>query len=169
MKAWIGIDPGVTGAVACIAEDNSLFVLDWPGSSRAWDFLNALNKQFSIQAAVIEAIHFYPRQVKGKKNFRSSRSIDLLQRNAGIWWGILVSLGFPRLKVDPKRWQAGQVFPFMGKDPKKRSLAAARKLFPNCEHILREKDHNRADAILIARFAMNYNAKKIGIMNQGGD
>jgi crossover junction endodeoxyribonuclease RuvC len=52
----------------------------------------------------------------------------------------------------PREWQKGLVRPSDGKDPKERSLTVARRLFPDAE-LSRKKDHNRADALLLAWWA----------------
>ena len=57
------------------------------------------------------------------------------------------------IKATPHNWQKGLVLPSEGPDPKARSLAVARRLFPDqLDKLKRKGDHNRADALLIAEY-----------------
>jgi hypothetical protein len=70
-------------------------------------------------------------------------------------------------RVTPRSWKAfygikepvkGVVGPDGKKlpDGKKQALALARKFWPGCQAFAREKDHNRAEAALIARFGQRH-------------
>jgi crossover junction endodeoxyribonuclease RuvC len=72
--------------------------------------------------------------------------------NFGTWQGIIAVLGLPCLMPRPAEWQKGLVRKSDGKDPKARSLAVARRLFPDAE-LSKKKDHGRADALLLAWWA----------------
>ncbi len=146
-SAYIGIDPGVTGAIALI-HDDGLEVFDWPGDEvAASDLIMSLRVKYRIKGAALEDMGIGP--ALGK--FGSSR----LSENKGIWRGVLASHGIPFRLVRPQTWKKG-VLPmggkFTDKEKKKASLAVARRLFPSAD-LGREKDHNRADALLIADWA----------------
>jgi crossover junction endodeoxyribonuclease RuvC len=79
-------------------------------------------------------------------------------RSFGEWLGILAALGIPHVLVTPRQWQRGLVRPSDGPDPKCRSLAVARRLFPDID-LHRKKDHHCADALLIAYWAKKGDAK----------
>jgi crossover junction endodeoxyribonuclease RuvC len=76
-------------------------------------------------------------------------SVFSFGENFGIWQGILAALGIPFLMPRPREWQKGLVRPSDGHDTKSRSLAVARRLFPDAP-LAKKKDHNRADALLLA-------------------
>ena len=140
--AYIGIDPGMTGAIAVIHEEGQL-VEDWPGDEvAASELVRDICRVYDIRRAAIEDLGAGP--PKGKLGFAK------LSENKGIWRGILASQGIPYQLVRPQAWMKGMV-PRRNSDEKP-SLAVARRLFPNME-LHRRSDHNRADALLIAEWA----------------
>ena len=64
----------------------------------------------------------------------------------------MAALSIPYVAPRPQEWQRGLVDRKAGKDIKAASLATARRLFPGAS-LAREKDHGRADALLIAWWA----------------
>lgn len=144
-KAWIGIDPGLKGAAALLPRREVPQVQDWPGDPvAAADILRSWGLEYDILLVGLEFVHAMPKQ--------GSSSTFKLGLNAGVWEGIVATLGLPCLKPRPRDWQAGLVKPSDGPDPKARSLAVARRLFPEAE-LGRKKDHGRADALLISWWA----------------
>ena len=73
-------------------------------------------------------------------------------RNLGAWEGLLAALHISYVMPAPQQWQRGLIMPSDGADPKARSLAVARRLFPDAD-LSRKKDHGRADALLLAWWA----------------
>jgi len=123
--AFLGIDPGVTGAIALIHPEGQV-VEDWPGDE-------------------VAAVRFGAGPPKGKFGFIK------LSENKGIWRGVLASHGVPFVLVRPQEWMKGTV-PKKESGTVKPSLTVARRLFPNMD-LHRKADHNRADALLIAEWA----------------
>lgn len=162
LEAWIGIDPGLTGAAALIDEKDNLQLFDWPGVAVAWDCIREWSGRFRIQAAVLERIDPHP--VDGRR--LDIVGIGKLIHNAGQWDGILVAAGVPYLRRTPQQWQKGLIQKHSGPTTKKRALAAARKLYPNCKLISQAKHHNRADAILIAKHAQGYTPERIKLIKE---
>lgn len=70
---------------------------------------------------------------------------------AGLWEGIVAALGIPYTVSHPKTWQNSMIRDVPGTDTKARSVLAASRLFPGLD-LSRKKDHNRADAALIAEY-----------------
>jgi crossover junction endodeoxyribonuclease RuvC len=139
--AWIGIDPGKTGAAALI-HDEGQELLDWPGSpALVVDRLTDWRFDYDVRLAALESVHAMPKQ--------GVTSVFHFGENFGTWQGILAALGIPFLMPRPREWQRGLVRPSDGPDTKSRSLAVARRLFPDAP-LTRKKDHNRADALLLA-------------------
>lgn len=143
-RAWIGIDPGKSGAIALIHRDGQI-VEDWPGDAAgAVELLLTWRVEFNIELAALESVHAMPGQgVKSTFSFG---------QNLGQWQGILAALSIPHVMPRPQEWQKGQVSPSDGADAKARSMAVARRLFPDAE-LDRKKDHGRADALLLAWWA----------------
>jgi crossover junction endodeoxyribonuclease RuvC len=143
-KAWMGIDPGIKGAAALIHDDGQE-VFDWPGDpSLAADKIREWILEYDVRLAALESVSAMPKQ--------GVSSTFKFGQNLGQWQGILSVLPIPYLMPRPREWQKGLVRPSDGKDPKERSLTVARRLFPDAE-LSRKKDHNRADALLLAWWA----------------
>ena len=144
MKAYIGIDPGQEGAVALLC-DGLPQVQDWPGDpGAAAEILKGWNVEYQVQLVALESVHAMPKQ--------GVSSTFKFGVNFGAWQGILSALGLSYLMPRPTEWQKGLVRKSDGPDPKARSLAVARRLFPDAE-LSRKKDHGRADALLLAWWA----------------
>jgi crossover junction endodeoxyribonuclease RuvC len=69
----------------------------------------------------------------------------------GVWIGVCAGLNFPYQLVAPVTWKK-RLMADMGKE-KDASRVKAMQLYPHIASSLsRKKDHNRADALLLARF-----------------
>jgi hypothetical protein len=144
MKAYMGIDPGKTGAWAILDADGEVTLGDYDeDTARLYGDLRGAcwEGDTSIILAALERVHAMPGQ--------GVSSSFTFGENYGIWQGLLVALGVPWLTVTPQTWQKGIVAPKSGKDG---SLQAARRLFPSVD-LHRQKDHGKADALLIAYWA----------------
>jgi hypothetical protein len=139
-KAFLGIDPGKTGAAAIIhAEGHDL--TDWTDVSTAAEKLTEWKFQYSIEAAALERVGAMPKQgVTSTFNFGV---------NFGSWQGLLSALGISYFMPRPQEWKKGLIHKGDGQDPKAASLAVARRLFPTAD-LGRKKDHGRAEALLLA-------------------
>ncbi len=125
-SAYIGIDPGASGAVALISQDGEVRVKDWPGCIvNAADYLRAWRVDYRIELAAVEVQAAMPKQ--------GVTSMFRLGTNYGAWLGILAALGIPTALVKPRQWQAGVLLKQDGPDTKAQSLAAARRLWPDLE------------------------------------
>lgn len=143
-RAWIGIDPGKSGAIALIHRDGQI-AEDWPGDAAgAAEMLLTWRLEFSIELVALERVHAMPGQ--------GVKSMFSFGQNLGQWQGILAALQIPYVMPRPQEWQRGLVNPSDGPDAKARSLAVARRLFPDAD-LSRKKDHGRADALLLAWWA----------------
>lgn len=146
---FIGIDPGKTGAVAIISARSKGGKLDtrhW--SAEVFDWSQDVMLQLPMPGmdclATLEAVHAFPGQgVCSSFNFGTSY---------GWWLGVLDSWGYKYKTVSPVKWKRN--LGLIGKD-KNASLALAQALYPEIANKLaRKKDHGRAEALLIAHFAM---------------
>jgi len=151
MKAYAGIDPGNSGAIAFLLSDDLPRVYDWPGdASAAAEIVKDLHSECRVQLAALEKVHSMPKQ-----GISSTFKFGV---NFGIWQGILAMIGWPHLMPRPQEWQKGLVSKTDGPDPKSRSLAVARRLFPDVD-LSKKKHDGRADALLLAWWAKQQGQK----------
>ena len=143
----VGIDPGLTGAIAVIADGNTL-VYDMPTFQysakgfvkRAFDAQPFANMLPSAPANVfIERVNAFPGQGVG-----SMFSLGM------SYWGVhsvCKALGHNVTLVEAKAWKNH----FGLSKEKDASLSLARKMYPQVDLRL-AKHHNRAEALLIAAY-----------------
>lgn len=158
---YVGIDPGLSGAVAAITGDE-LTIIDTPilkvGNKREMNTKAAAailksmrvtkgneswslpNKQPAILCA-IEKVHSMPKQ--------GVSSVWSFAKNFGQWLGILAALGIPHELVTPQAWKRMM----MNGMPKEKdaSIQRVHQLFPEADVTLK-KHHGRADALLMAEY-----------------
>jgi crossover junction endodeoxyribonuclease RuvC len=153
----IGIDPGLTGAVAFYSpeDDEVLEVHDMPvmmksktkkktkNQVNAVELANIINEgldNYGIDAAVVEQVHSMPGQ--------GVSSVFTFGESAGVIRGILAALKIQTIYVTPQKWK--KAANLIGKD-KDMARTLAIQMYPYSS-LSRKKDIGRADAILIARF-----------------
>lgn len=153
MTYKIGIDPGVTGAIAFLGlSPQDSFIIDMPtefsGSNRrrrvsAPQLVMELKTYWPITEAVVEDVHAMPRN--------GSMALFSLGRSLGVVLGVLASAGIPVKMAGARRWKK-----IAGLEPgadKQQSRSRALELAPHLAGELKRKcDHNRAEAFLIAMF-----------------
>ena len=149
MTYRIGIDPGISGAIAILNDTFELVeCYDMPimASSNSKNQVNSaalanlIKKHGYTMTAYLERVSAMPGQgVSSMFSFGTSY---------GIVQGVLAALGIPVVLVTPQAWKkrAG----LTGKD-KDLARTLAIRLYPGGD-LSRKKDIGRADAILIARF-----------------
>jgi hypothetical protein len=146
----IGIDPGLTGAVAVLAPDGALeAVCDTPtlmlrtsrGTRQEYDVpgLAALLAPYSGPQShvLIEEAQSMPQQ--------GVRSMFTCGLGMGIWLGVLAALKFPYTRVRPQIWKRALG---LSKN-KEQARLRAQQLFPAADLRLR-RHHGRAEALLLA-------------------
>ena len=136
---YIGIDPGATGAIALLYNEGGQEVLDFTDPM-------CLNAMEEILDAGEEVKAMIEKQWLRKGD---STRVGVLIENYGIWIGRCQALCIDYNVVASRTWKAK-----MGVTSDKNSaLDAARFLFPNMvNRLARQKDHNRAEALLIAEY-----------------
>ena len=162
MTVFVGIDTGLTGAVA-FRNDSSMKVFDTPtikeekrGKSRRIYDVKAMDRLFlpytKIDVVVaLELAHAFP----GEGSVSSFR----FGFGFGLYQGIIIAHGFELVVVSPRTWKSA-VFGEMKAD-KNESIVRAIQMFPYLESSLsRKMDHNRAEAILIAEWLKNTRTKE---------
>jgi len=156
----VGIDPGLSGAVAYLLEDNILF---WDTPTLTIKSGKKIKREYNIPAMVeilkdclltqyvaLEKIHSMPGQ--------GVRSMFSIGEGYGLWKGIIVTLGDPLILVTPQSWKK-VMMQGMGKE-KDASVLRASELFPQIADQLvtprGRKLDGRADALLIAKYAKDH-------------
>ena len=145
-KAWLGIDPGMTGAIALIDEDDQVIVADWLGALDMHKTLMFWMDIYDIQMAMLE-------RVSGRKG-NSAKSNTTFMRHVGEWVAILRLCELPWAEVLPTIWMKRRLPAKKDKDDKP-SLAYVRAKYPDINLIGPRggpKD-GRSDAVCIAEFA----------------
>jgi len=154
MTRILAIDPGVTGALAFYDTElpDRVGIYDMPiidGDVNPHR-LSGIIGMFSIEYAIIE--HAHPRPREGVSSvWRFSAAFTTAR--------VVVQLAdIPLIFVTPAKWKKALGLKG-GPDGKEPSRARALEAFPLCHtHFARKKDHNRAEAALLALYA----ATKIG-------
>lgn len=162
MTLWIGIDPGLNGALGWFIDDGGghAGLIDAPtarvkvgGILRQDYIVGAMAGQVAELCAqwqghepraAIERVHAMPAQ--------GVASMFKLGRGAGIWEGILAALQIPYDTVEPARWKKAVGLAVRAEKGESRVLATMQ--FPQlASEFVRINDDGRAEAILIARYA----------------
>ncbi len=145
MKAYIGIDPGVSGAIAILKEGEVINIRhDKATDKEIVEFYTRNLKDCNEVIAVLEKVHSMPGQGV-KSTFKFGESYGKSQ-------GILSTLGVPYEFAVPRTWQ--KVLGILKRDKKesktdfkRRLKQKAEQLFPNVKIV-----NNNADALLIAEY-----------------
>lgn len=149
---FIGIDPGISGAIAALGENSDvLYVADTPTVHSLKSALDNIVSQIDYTpVAAIERVTAFPGQgVVSMFNFGFA---------AGAAHACLVCNAVPFVTVQPKTWQAG-VIPKTKEQMQRKSISIdiAKERYKNAaEYLTRKKDHGRADAMHLAAYARKY-------------
>ena len=150
----IGIDPGLSGAIAVLENNKVLNVFEMPVMSEGKKNKRQLNSALLVNllkenvlnneevAIVVEQVNAMPGQgVPSMFNFGQT---------FGAIKGICAALGFPIFFVRPSKWK--KYFELINSS-KDSSRTKAIEMYPKLSNQLaKKKDVNKSDAILIARF-----------------
>ena len=160
MSFVIGIDPGISGAIAIFEHGKLDCVVDMPTLKIA----SGKTMKSHISAVTLVEIlkGWYPRneahvviEKVGAMPGQGVTSMFNFGRSAGIIEGVVAAMHFPSTYVTPATWTKA-VGRAAGKDA---SRMRAMELFPTrAELFKRAKDDGRADAALIAYWYLTKNA-----------
>lgn len=151
MTRIIGIDPGLSGAVAVLTGTDSLAVLDMPimtveRNGKAKRQVSASELAEIIYIMKNDDCHVFVEKVSAMAG-QGVTSVFSFGRSFGMIEGILAAFKLPVTYVAPATWVKA-VGRGQGKDA---SRARAMEIFPNNQtDFKRVKDDGRADAALIA-------------------
>lgn len=144
---FIGIDPGKTGAAVAISPD-LLSVHDWSSPAEALKWAKSIQEKGLVRLAMIEDIN--PNSMPAANGRYSAFGVGL---STGFWIMLCTALDIEFKMVKPRTWQRAMIDPAFRnlKNPKHKSLRSAKQLDLALVKVLtRVKDHNRADAALMA-------------------
>ena len=150
----IGIDPGLSGAIAILENNKVLNVFDIPVMSEGKKNKKQLNSALLVNllkeninsneevAVVVEQVNAMPGQgVTSMFNFGQT---------FGAIKGICAALDLPIYFVRPSKWKKHFELINSSKDASRRKVI---EMYPSfAEKLSKKKDVNKSDAILIARF-----------------
>lgn len=149
MTAWIGIDPGQTGGLACVRRDGALlWAMQMPAISGEVDAVTLAHvieneaKHHPVKV-MIEQVHSMPGQ--------GVSTTFKFGKNFGIAIGVVGALHIALHRATPQAWK--KQFTLVGKD-KDASRGKATEFWPEMSDNWRFKNLNGvSDAALIAEYA----------------
>lgn len=164
-KIFIGLDPGKTGAMGVVDDRGNAAVIDYE-DAETWRTL--LFQLGALHAAGEIFATAYVEKLDIKTGFHAKASSSMVRTN-GIWVGALVMTDIPFCEVLPQEWQKhhglrhtdleilyGVQWKSIHNDKrtklrKSAHRAKAKELLPHMSYCIeRVKDHDRADALLMA-------------------
>lgn len=152
----LGIDPGLTGALALLDGDRCIDVIDMPISAKT------VGKGNEVNAYLLGDILSDLKTESGGDLLASVEQVGPMPgqgvtsmfgfgRSAGVLDGVLAAMGIPVNKVSPARWKKAMGLSGRDKDV---ARTMAINTFPEMAHMLaRKKDTGRAEAMLIAAYS----------------
>ena len=143
-RCIVGIDPGVSGAVAFYYPDRPTLIspYDVPVADNSINAsaLYDLIRDHAPDLAVVEHVHAFKGQgVTSMFNFGKSYGTAL---------GVIGALKIPVVHVSPAKWK--KYFGLSADKEESRGLAIDK--WPACLHFRRKKDNGRAEAALMALY-----------------
>jgi len=146
---FLGIDPGLDGALAVVNERGEFMQVDDAPTTRKGKrdyllqdmvlLLDTITHLDGVQAG-IERVHAFPGQ--------GVTSMFSMGHGFGIWKGILATCDIPFVLIEPAVWKRSSGL--LGKD-KEASRLLAQQRWPTAPLSLK-KFHGRAEALLIADY-----------------
>lgn len=149
----MGIDPGLTGALAVVdSKEAEYFQLkpkkinkkDHFDTEKFIEIYNYFLDKYSIDIILIEQVHTMPNQ--------GVVSSGKFMKTVGIIEGVVSYSGLPYTLVSPRKWKPYTMKNY-DKTDKTESIRFAQKYYPQLEFKYKYL-HNAADAILIAHYGI---------------
>lgn len=156
----VGIDPGLTGAIALLDVGTPMRIQFWDtptlkietgkSTKNIINVLEAADILFKIDPAliIIEKVHAMP---GGGERTMGATSAFNFGMGYGVWLGIIGAFQIPFQQVHPATWKKAMM-EGMGK-AKAASRVRAMQIYPSVgEELKLVKHHGRADALLLAEY-----------------
>jgi hypothetical protein len=168
MKLTIGVDPGITGAIAFIDEFDIVETFDLPTIALSGGGMitrriegSALHAMVKRRAADASQVRVFCEEVNtmgGRNN--AVQTQGALVGSLRAVQAVFDVLGYPCVQVLPQAWQA--FYGLQGKNVEERqrgelpaAIRMAVRLFPDCGFV-KVKDHNKAESLLIAHWGRRH-------------
>lgn len=169
---YLGIDPGLVGALATLHDKAGLIDLqptptldgdkplyDLPGIRRALIRAKAIGRECGGIVAVVERLDTLPPKMRGKGGALKAAGggkANFARGEARAWAWALTMLEIPFHLVRPQVWQKVMHAGAGVEDTKQASVLIVQRLFPNASLLRtgkgRKPDHGLADALLMAEY-----------------
>lgn len=163
----IGIDPGLTGAIAKFSSGVLTDVLDLPtdvqtlhrSGGNIRDLIGGrkqVTRRSINPAALARTLREWTEGhsaliIKEKMGKRPNQDSSALMQADGVLKGVIGALGIEMLEVEPANWKRAMGVPADKEVSRKRAI----EFFPACKHLFKRKmDHNRAEAALIGLYGV---------------
>jgi hypothetical protein len=149
---YIGIDPGLSGALAVLAPDGTLEAL-WDTPTLTLRSRRRLRQEYDMPGLVALLAPYGGPQTHVMIEESQSmpgqgvRSMFTCGLGLGVWLGILAAVALPHTRIRPHIWKKALG---LGQD-KEASRLRAMQLYPHADLRLK-KHHGRAEALLLARY-----------------
>lgn len=161
-----GIDPGTSPTIAVIDAAGGIAIFDELSAAQKINGRNTHTPipeliRFALEASgvqrvVMERVWMRP---TGGAAAQGSVSQSRLVSSMYLMWGVAIGLGLEVDLVLPQTWK--RHYGLHGPD-KELSRLRCLKLMPEAAKFLtRKKDHNRAEAILLARYGLDHLTKEV--------
>ena len=138
-KIYIGIDPGKSGGI-CFLMDDNIKSFKCPDTTHDMTEELILAKDIRKCTAIVEKVWSFPGQ--------GVKSVFSFGYNYGLWIGILSALKIPYILVPPNKWIKYYSVPKMERKDRKNYLKQlAQQMYPDHKITL-----YNADAILLANY-----------------
>lgn len=155
-RLYIGIDPGLSGAVAILEGNGQIFsLLDMPlistgSAGHTKQKINCAELAFQLSEIIEDFNLFAGVEAVTSRPGQGVASMFSFGHSLGALEGVLSSLGIGYAFVSPASWK--RTFSLVGTE-KDAARTTAIQMYPEAP-LNRKKDSGRADAILIARYTM---------------
>lgn len=153
MLYYLGIDPGLDGALAIISDNGRAQVHDTPTLTTG---RGAKSKREYALASLANLLRPYARvpcrvgiELVGAMPGQGVSSMFRMGYGLGVWEAMLAAFGVSYTRVTPQKWKKAML-EGVGTE-KEASRLRAQQLFPHLD-LARKKDHGRAEAVLIAEY-----------------
>jgi len=166
---FIGIDPGLSGAIATINSDTMeieiqpMPIIKGRGARSQYDLIEIKNV-LSFTCPQLGSVYPPPMFVTVEKlqpmpSGPLGGSLANYNRGRAEGWSwMLMAMEIPHQLVLPRQWQAEMLRGTSGTDTKQRSIIAAQRLFPGQSlrrtERCRKDDDGMSDALLICAYGM---------------
>jgi crossover junction endodeoxyribonuclease RuvC len=152
MTVFIGVDPGLTGAVAFIDSRGKAKVFDLPHhpTQHRLDGFRLASLMRSMAPADDE-VHVYVEKLHARAGGGGMVQMGSMMQSVGIIQGAIDCTRFPVTEITPQTWKRL----YRLTSDKAKSLELARRLYPELQPDLKLAKHDgRAEALLLAHYGV---------------